>query len=146
MTRAFLPVLLKRPEAHVVNVSSMGGFFPVPGQTLYGASKAAVKILTEGLYAELTDTRVGVTVAFPGAIKTNIISNSGLQMKHEEGKSGHSLTEPDEAARQIIEAIEKQRFQLYIGKDAKAMNWLYRLSPLWATRLMYRQMKDKLAN
>lgn len=41
MTRAFLPHLLARPVAHVTNVSSMGGFLPVPGQTLYGASKSA---------------------------------------------------------------------------------------------------------
>ncbi|HVQ22892.1 MAG TPA: SDR family oxidoreductase, partial [Candidatus Saccharimonadia bacterium] len=39
MTKAFLPLLLQRPEGHVVNVSSMGGFMPVPGQTVYGASK-----------------------------------------------------------------------------------------------------------
>ena len=33
LTKAFLPVLLARPEGHIVNVSSMGGFLPVPGQT-----------------------------------------------------------------------------------------------------------------
>ncbi|MET0592265.1 MAG: SDR family NAD(P)-dependent oxidoreductase, partial [Polyangiaceae bacterium] len=49
VTKAFLPSLLARPEAHIVNISSMGGFLPVPGQTAYGASKAAVKLLTEGL-------------------------------------------------------------------------------------------------
>jgi NAD(P)-dependent dehydrogenase (short-subunit alcohol dehydrogenase family) len=38
MVRAFLPRLLARPEAHLANVSSMGGFFPFPGQTMYGAS------------------------------------------------------------------------------------------------------------
>lgn len=42
MVQAFLPFLTARPEAHVANVSSMGGFFPFPGQTVYGASKAAV--------------------------------------------------------------------------------------------------------
>jgi NAD(P)-dependent dehydrogenase (short-subunit alcohol dehydrogenase family) len=49
MIKTFLPHLLTRPEAHIVNISSMGGFLPVPGQTIYGASKAAVKLLTEGL-------------------------------------------------------------------------------------------------
>ena len=66
MTKSFLPHLLSRPEAHIVNVSSMGGFLPVPGQSVYGASKAAVKLLTEGLYAELIDTNVNVSVVFPG--------------------------------------------------------------------------------
>ncbi|MEN9819270.1 MAG: hypothetical protein RL379_48, partial [Bacillota bacterium] len=46
MCRAFLPYLVKRPEANLVNISSMGGFTPVPGQAIYGASKAAVKLLT----------------------------------------------------------------------------------------------------
>src|SRR5699024_1543881 len=49
MTKTFLPHLLSMPEAHIVNTSSMGGFLPVPGQTIYGASKAAVKLFTEGL-------------------------------------------------------------------------------------------------
>ena len=38
----------------------MGGFLPVPGQSIYGASKAAVKLLTEALYAELLGSNVGV--------------------------------------------------------------------------------------
>ncbi|HRD39265.1 MAG TPA: SDR family NAD(P)-dependent oxidoreductase, partial [Bacteroidia bacterium] len=70
--KSFLPHLLKRPEAHIVNISSMGGFLPVPGQSIYGATKAAVKLLTEGLRSELLDTNVRVTLIFPGAIGTNI--------------------------------------------------------------------------
>lgn len=58
MTKTFLPYLLKRPVGHISNISSMGGFLPVPGQSIYGASKAAVKLLTEGLHAELLDTKV----------------------------------------------------------------------------------------
>jgi short-subunit dehydrogenase len=50
----------------------------VPGQTVYGASKAAVKLLTEGLRSELAGTNVRVTVVFPGAIATNIAANSGV--------------------------------------------------------------------
>jgi NAD(P)-dependent dehydrogenase (short-subunit alcohol dehydrogenase family) len=62
MTKAFLPHFLQRPEAHITNISSMGGFLPVPGQTAYGASKAAVKLLTEGLHSELSETSVGPTL------------------------------------------------------------------------------------
>ena len=80
LTRAFLPVLLERPEGHIVNTSSMGGFLPVPGQTIYGASKAAVKLLTEGLHAECQGTNVHVTVVFPGAVATNITTNSGVDI------------------------------------------------------------------
>lgn len=38
LTRAMLPILKSRKEAHLVNVSSMGGFLPVPGQTVYGGA------------------------------------------------------------------------------------------------------------
>ncbi len=62
-TKTLLPLLLERPAASIVNVASMGAVAPVPGQTIYGASKAAVKMLTEGLYAELMDTNVAAVTA-----------------------------------------------------------------------------------
>ena len=48
----YLPLLLERPEAHIANVASMGGFFPFPGQSVYGASKAAVIGLTKAVAAD----------------------------------------------------------------------------------------------
>lgn len=148
MTKAFLPYLLERPEAHSVNVSSMGGFFPVPGQTLYGASKAAVKLLTEGLYAELIETNVKVTVVFPGAVDTNIAQNSGvvIQLRDENRTQNFSPISPEVAAETIIDGIEGNKFQVYIGKDARVMNILYRINPRWATNFMFKQMKTLLAN
>ncbi len=74
MVKTFLPHLLRRPEAHIVNISSMGGFLPVPGQTIYGAQKLPW-FQTEGLHSELKDTNVRVTVVFLGAINTNITMN-----------------------------------------------------------------------
>ena len=148
MTKAFLPHLLKRPAGHVVNVSSMGGFFPVPGQSLYGASKAGVKLLTEGLYSELTATNVRATVVFPGAIATNISQNSGVVIEAPaaagEASQSFKMTSADDAAQIIIDAIERDAFQVYVGRDAKMMNLLYRLSPRRATRFMYNQMKGLL--
>ena len=55
MTKAFLPCLLKRPEAHIANVSSMGGFLPVPGQSIYGASKAAANCIFKQMQSLLPD-------------------------------------------------------------------------------------------
>ena len=80
MDKTFIPVLKQRPQAALLNVSSMGGLVPVPGQGAYGASKGAVKLLTETLYAELRDTHVAVTVVFPGGVGTNITGNSGVDV------------------------------------------------------------------
>lgn len=146
MTKAFLPSLLKRPEAYIANVSSMGGFLPVPGQSVYGASKAAVKLFTEGLYAELLDTNVGVSIIFPGATATNITKNSGVEapkVSDEQMKKFKALP-AGEAARLIIEGIENNKPQIFLGSDCKGMNVFYRLSPLRAIKLISNQMKSLL--
>src|SRR5690606_33929960 len=115
MTKAFLPHLLKRPIAHIVNVSSMGGFFTFSGQSLYDACKAGVKLLTEGLYAELLETNTRVTIVFPGAIATNIAQNSGIgAMPSAESAQNFPMTSATDAARIIINGMERDQFQVYV--------------------------------
>ena len=147
MTKAFLPMLLGRPTAHIVNVSSMGGFLPVPGQAVYGASKAAVKLLTEALYAELLDTNVRVSVVFPGATNTNITGNSSVAAPSV-GNAGKDLSASmlpaDKAAEIIVKGIEKNAPQIFTGKDSRLMNRIYRLNPIYATKLIAKQMRSLL--
>lgn len=145
MTRAFLPHLLARPTAHLVNVSSMGGFLPVPGQTLYGASKAAVKLLTEGLHAELVDTPVRVTCVLPGAIATDITKNSGVTIPGVDlAKSRMKPCPAERAARDILDAVERDRFRVLVGPDAKLLDALYRLHPRRAAAFIAAQMRELL--
>ncbi|MEN2737972.1 SDR family oxidoreductase [Microbacterium sp. X-17] len=145
MCKAFLPVLVTRPEAAILNVSSMGGFAPVPGQAAYGASKAAVMLLTEALYAELLDTNVAVTVIFPGAIGTDIAAHSGVTIDGADAAaSTHKMTTAVRAAEVIVEALEKGSFRATIGSDAATMDRLSRLNPRMATRLIAKQMGDLL--
>lgn len=146
LTKALLPHLISRKEAHIVNISSMGGFMPFPTQTIYGASKAAVKLLTEGLYAELKNTSVYVTVIHPGAIETNITQNSGLsgpKVDSENSKNNLALS-PAEAAIKIIAAIEKNKFRATVGKDAWFLDKLYRLAPQFATNFIGKMMSKTL--
>lgn len=142
LTRAFLPHLLRRPQAHIVNVSSMGGFLPVPGQTLYGAAKAAVKLFTEGLYAELRHTNVTVTVVFPGAVATSITENSGLgKPKTGDGDVKFNPLPAARAAEIMIAAIEQNRFRVTVGQDATLLDLLYRFNPRYATHFIQQKMK-----
>lgn len=145
MIKAFLPKLLKRPEGYIANTSSMGGFLPVPGQSIYGASKAAIKLLTEGLYAELKDTKVGVSVIFPGAVATNITANSGIKMPTtpKDAKS-FPTTSASDAAKIIVDGIENDVPQIFVGKDSKMMSIFYRLSPIRAINMIAKQMKSLL--
>ncbi|MBI1223016.1 MAG: SDR family NAD(P)-dependent oxidoreductase [Bacteroidetes bacterium] len=141
MIKAFLPHLLQRPEAHIANVSSMGGFIPFPGQTIYGASKAAVKLLSEGLYAELKNTNVRVTVIHPGAVNTNISENSGVKLNiPAEGAKIPPMLQPDKAAEIMLDAIEKNKFRVMVGKDARMLDILYRFNPRRAVDLITKKM------
>lgn len=146
VVKAFLPHLLERPIAHVANVSSMGGFLPVPGQSMYGAAKAAVKLMTEALYAELLETRVGVSVIMPGAIATDITTNSGVQTPGH-GSADSPALKPlpaEDAARIILDGIEAGRLHITVGRDAKLMFLASRAAPKQATHLIQRQMKSLL--
>jgi short-subunit dehydrogenase len=144
--KALLPHLLTRPEAHILNVSSMGGFLPVPGQTVYGASKAAVKLFTEGLHAELADTNVRVTLALPGGVDTDISRNSGVERPAAAsgGKDAIPMLPVSRAAALIIDAMQQDRYRVLVGKDARTLDLFYRLNPAAAARMIRRKMKGLL--
>jgi short-subunit dehydrogenase len=137
-TRAFLPQLLSRPEAHVVNLSSVFGLIAVPTQAAYNASKFAVRGFTEALRQELARTSVRVTTVHPGGIKTNIVRN-GRMFQDTTGGTDPELvarefdkiarTSADEAARQIVEAILREKPRLLIGLDAVLIDRMQRLLP-----------------
>lgn len=144
MTKAFLPILMARPEAHLVNVASMGGFIPFPGQTMYSATKAAVKLMTEGIYAELMDTKVDVSCVMPGAVNTHISQNSGVEMKGSADASGARMTSAPDAAKIILDGMEAGKLHILVGSDAKMLFRLVRLAPTWAIGFIQRQMAKML--
>jgi short-subunit dehydrogenase len=148
VTQAFLPILMARPEAHLANTSSMGGFFPFPDQTVYGASKAAVKLLTEGLHAELHDTNVTVSVILTGAVATKILKNvrpelAALERDDVESKMMKPMP-ADKAARIILDGLEKDRLHVFVGADARTLNLAFKVAPRAAIGLVRKKMAEYL--
>lgn len=146
LIRYFMEDLTKdKKEQYIVNVSSMGGFFPFPGQTIYGASKAALKIFTEGLFAELEKTNVRVMIVLPGAMDTNITKNSNVEINTTKESSNYKLLSAHNAAEQIINAIKKNKFKLFLGSDSKFLKLLYKINSKWAIRFINNKM-NKINN
>lgn len=147
-TKAALPHLRTRPEACVVNVSSTGGLTPVPGQTAYGAGKAAVKLFTEGLYAEMRGTNVAVTVVFPGTVGADIPVDSGRTTAgagaEQKPRPGFGRTSAQDAGAQIVEAVQKGPYRMTIGRGATMLDRFSRLAPQRATELIARRMAGLL--
>lgn len=141
LIRLFMDDLTKdKKEQYIVNVASMGGFFPFPGQTIYGASKAALKIFTEGLFAELEKTNVRVMIVLPGAMDTNITKNSNVEVSNSEENSSFKMLSPIDGAKQIIKGIKKNKFKLFLGSDSKFLKFLYKINSLWAIRFINKKM------
>jgi NAD(P)-dependent dehydrogenase (short-subunit alcohol dehydrogenase family) len=149
--KAFLPQLLDKPEAHIVNVSSIEGILAFPQKTAYDASKFALRGFTEALKLDLAKTQVGVSCVFPGGVRTNIARNafrlSGQYLEeHPELKEALAprladgeakvkmmeaflATPAEEAARVIIKGIKNNSWRILIGEDAKGLDELQRTQP-----------------
>jgi len=141
MVKEFLPELINEKDTYLLTVASMGGFLAVPGQGIYGASKAAVKLLTESLYAELKETNVNVTVVLPGGVNTGIADKIGLQISEKERKQASKKNlSPRECAEIIVNSLDSKKLQVYAGKDSKILNFLYRLNPKMATNIITKSL------
>ncbi len=137
-TKAFLPHLMKREEASLVNVSSIYGLAAVAKSASYCASKFAVRGFTESLRQELKNTPVRVTVVHPGGVRSRIARNTrtasnGDKIHDPKRAAAHfetiARTTPEQAAALIIDGIRREAPRVLIGGDAKFMDLLARLRP-----------------
>jgi NAD(P)-dependent dehydrogenase (short-subunit alcohol dehydrogenase family) len=150
MTRAFLPLLQSRPQAQLVNLSSLFGLIAPPGQTAYAAAKFAVRGFSEALRNELAHTKstVGVTVVHPGGIATNIAKSARIaegvgekQKKQHQARFERALKmQPDRAGEIIVKGIERRAARVLVGNDAKIAATVERLMPVRYWRLLGRAM------
>jgi NAD(P)-dependent dehydrogenase (short-subunit alcohol dehydrogenase family) len=146
MIEAFLPHLLRRPEAHIVNVAGMGGILAIPEEAIH-TSKAPVKRITEALYAKLAGTSVHLTLVLAGKPeKTHAARNSNGTKPDDfaEEDRRRCVITPRNAAWNIIEGVEKNRHRVLVQMPAGLMDVLYRLSPRCAADLVARQMQDMM--
>ena len=153
-TRAFLPILVRQPEAHIVNLSSIFGIIAPPGQTAYCAAKFAVRGFSESLRHELAmaNSPVRLSVVHPGGVATNIVRNSrsgtGVTDNARRADSierfeAMAITQPAAAAQRIITGVEKNEPRILIGGDARFMDLLQRLLPVSYWSIMARRLEKR---
>ena len=133
--RAFLPHLKSRPEAVIVNMSSLAGLVGLYGYSPYAMSKFAIRGLTEVLQSEISGSNVSLLIVHPGGVKTNIIKNAPNLSNDQQRESSHAefsrfaLIDPDAAARKILSAIRKNKRQLVFGIDARIVIFIRSMFP-----------------
>jgi len=84
--RAILPSMKERKSGQIINTSSLGGLIAIPYQSHYSSSKAAIKILTEGLYMELKQFNIKISLLLPGDTNTSFNRNTLTVSGKQEGQ------------------------------------------------------------
>lgn len=124
---AVMPQMLERDSGHVVITGSLSGFRGLPKTVGYGASKAAVMYLAEGMYADLKNTGIDVQVINPGFIKTRLTDKNNFKMPF--------IMEPDQAAREFFDHMKLGGFK---KSFPYGFSLLFRVSQFWPDWLYYR--------
>jgi len=139
--QVFVPRIKRHGDGgHIVNTSSMTGITPIAGSGPYGASKAAVAVITEILHDELADEGIGVSLLAPWIVNTSIfypdLADDDVEGIKKRNKAmlelfGESLTEPDTVAEMVLNGILNN--ELYIFNDKVCLNMLEkRISRMYA--------------
>jgi short-subunit dehydrogenase len=143
----FLPYLRKADEAHILNLSSLLGLMGTPRHSSYCATKFAVRALSESLAAELVGTNIGVTCAYAGRVRTNIVAASrfadeGKRQRTQRKFDRHGIA-PDVVAHKIVRAIERGQTRVLIGLDTRGVEWIKRMAPDLTDRLIARVYRKR---
>jgi short-subunit dehydrogenase len=121
LTMAALPGMIERGSGSVVNVTSVAGYVPNPGESAYGASKAALSRWSHGLAVDLHGTGVQVGVLSPGPIDTEIWSLD------EELTYNGRLYPPQVVADGVAHMIERGVTHMTVPRRYGAVGVLYPL-------------------
>jgi NAD(P)-dependent dehydrogenase (short-subunit alcohol dehydrogenase family) len=130
-----LPYLRAQRSGHIINISSIAGFAPTAGWSLYNSAKFAVTGFTEALALDVAELGIKATVVMPGAFRTQFLSGESLFVTkthiedyqtvhavHERFKQldGKQAGDPDKAADALIALAKdpKAPIRVFLGSDA----------------------------
>ena len=115
MTRMVVPGMIERGRGHIINIGSIAGDAAYPGGSVYCATKAAVKALSDGLRIDLVDTPLRVTNVKPGLVETNfsVVRFRGDKDRADNVYKGiHALTGEDIAEVAYFAASAPEHMQI----------------------------------
>ena len=135
MIQTLLPAMQPK-RGQIVVLSSAAAFFGMFGYTAYGTSKAALLGLCDSLRYELKPMGMSLTVVCPGEVDTpmNIDEAKTLPREGRAVKNLSSLMRPEDAAREIVAAIERKQYLFIPGASTRFLYFLHRLTGGWLTR------------
>ena len=145
-SQVFTPQLQSQPGSAIVNLSSIFAMLSLPSQSMYNASKAAVRAFSDALREELRHPPadlpdrypVHVLCVHPGGVRTRIVEQARVGDLRGVASDASALrshflqvarTSPETVASAIINGLNRRQTRLLIGTDARIGDLLYRLAP-----------------
>jgi short-subunit dehydrogenase len=126
LTRAVLPILQQQKQGHFLFVGSIFGSLGFPHYATYCASKFAVHGFSQALRRELVDTNIGVTYIAPRTIETAMNNQNTIEMLK---KARQTIDKPEKVALIIVNSLEKEKQEVFIGQPQSFFAWLNGVAP-----------------
>ena len=130
-----LPSMITRQSGHIVIISSLASFIPMPSAPAYAASKAAVRFYGEALATKLKPHNIAVTVICPGFIKSRMTDKNSFPMPF--------LMETDTATRYIIRKIGQKTHRVIFPWPMSVMIKTLSILPAALTHAIFAWLPDK---
>ncbi|MDR0358473.1 MAG: SDR family oxidoreductase [bacterium] len=137
-----LPHLVKQGGGHIVIVSSIAGFSPLPYQTIYVASKHAVYGFARSLRYELEHWNIEVSVVCPGAVATNIFYRALDYSLHPEFPVPPNAIGSDQAGAEILDGIRDGEEVIPVNDDARDLYRAVRTGDHDSVEEVMQQLKE----
>ena len=152
ITKALLPALRRESSAHITHLVSIYGLAAPAGRIPYAMSKFAVRGFTESLRHELENTGVTVGAIYPAGVKTGIVLHGRYAAAIDPAVADRAAaaqaamyhTEPSDAAARIVEATIRRRPRTMVGREARLVDVLSRITPTNYWKPMRRPLRDAI--
>ena len=117
LTQLVLPLMLERQQGHIVNVGSVAGLVPSPGQVAYTPTRSAAISFSHALRRELAGSGVNVSMVLPGWTRTAMLEKMDLAKARSAQALSPFMTLDDPAvpARAIVDAVVHHRYRVRLG-------------------------------
>jgi short-subunit dehydrogenase len=126
LTRAIISDFQTKNQGHFVFIGSVFGSLGFPHFATYCATKFAVHGFSQALRRELVDTKIGVTYIAPRGITTPMNDANTVAMW---AKTGNKMDDPETVANIVVQALEKEKQEVFIGQPQTFFAWLNGVAP-----------------
>lgn len=129
-----LPAMKARRQGHIVNVASLAGRVPIPGASVYCATKFAVIGLTESVRQEVRDQGIDVTLVLPSRVSTELSSGTG--------SGGIPTAAPEDVADAIVAALQERLPEVTAPRYLQPFSHAMQVMPRWLEGPVRKLVKD----